>query len=306
MGIPKYNEFMLPVLKLVKDKDEISMKKVVENMGKEFNLTEQELKEKYDNNERKTVFYDRVHWARTYLKKAKLLKSPKRGYVQITDRGQEVLNSGITEIDRKYLLQFPAFKKFTTIKTDKEDSKETQTLDEISEGTPIETIESAVGEINEGLKEELLENILKASPAFFEGLVIDLLINLGYGGSKKEAGRAFKTTRDGGVDGIIKEDNLGLDVIYTQAKRFKDQTVSEPQIRDFVGALEGKKAKKGIFITTSTFTKSAKDYIKGIGKKIVFIDRDKLLKLMVETGTGLNDEETYTIKKINTDYFEEE
>ena len=302
MAVPKYHEYMLPILKAVKNKNEISMTEVKDLMSKEFNLTEQELKEMLPSGNQ-TVFNNRVGWARTYLKKAALLSSPKKGFIQITDRGKEVVDSGITELNAKYLKKFPEFVEFQTV--NKKEEKETEV--EESDATPIEILEASYNKVNDSLKKELLSTILDCSPEFFERLVVDLLINMGYGGSRKEAGQAFATTGDEGIDGIIKEDKLGLDLIYIQAKRWKtDSTVGRPEIQKFAGALQGKRAKKGIFIATSRFSSEAREFVKGIDSKIILIDGNELTELMIESNTGVSLEQKFEVKKIDTDFFNED
>jgi len=250
----------------------------IEHLVSEFNLNEDERKELLPSG-RQARFNNRVGWARTYLKKAGLIESAKEGYFLITQLGLEVLKEDPERIDIKYLEKYPEFVEFRKAKKDKEVK--------IEDATPEEVIESACQGLSDNLGIELLQNVKNCSPAFFERLVIDLLIKMGYGGTRKDAGQAIGKSGDEGIDGIIKEDRLGLDAIYIQAKRWGNP-VSRPEIQKFVGALQGQKAKKGIFITTSTFTHEAEDYIKKIENKIILIDGDMLTKLMIDHNIGVS------------------
>lgn len=302
MDIPKYHEFMLPLLKELEDGKEKSMLEIKEVMAKSFNLSEEAQKELLPSGNQ-SVFENRVGWARTYLKKAGLVDSPKRSFVIITDRGREVLAENPNEITSNYLKKFNEFIEFQNVSNKKEEEAEEATSDQ----TPSEQFESAYKKLKSGLKNELLDTIMGCSPFFFERLVVDLLINLGYGGSKKEAGEAFATTGDEGIDGIIKEDKLGLDLIYIQAKRWKkDSCVGRPEIQKFAGALQGKRAKKGIFITTSYYSSEAREFVKNLDSKIILIDGDSLADYMIESNTGVSTTSKYEIKKIDTDYFNED
>lgn len=227
----------------------------------------------------------------------------------ITDRGKKVLKENLSLIDVSYLRQFPEFCEFQNLKREKSTSAkkiDKEDLDENqSNNTPSEQLESIYQTLQSNLKQDLLENIMKCEAFFFERLVVDLLINLGYGGSKKSAGQAFTTTHDGGIDGVIKEDKLGLDKIYIQAKRW-DSGVGRPEIQKFAGALQGKRAKKGVFITTSQFSKDAKEFVNNLDSKIILIDGDSLTDYMIESNTGVLVENKYEIKKIDSNYFEDE
>lgn len=304
MSIPKYNEIMLPMLKELSDGKEQAVTEIKNKLASKFNLNEQELKELLPSGNQ-PVFENRVGWARTYLKKALLIESPKRGAVKITQRGQGVLKENLSDINASYLKRFDEFKDFQNISKEEESAKEDVLKD--AESTPIELFEKSYSKILSDLKNELLDQVLSCTPSFFEKLVVDLVINLGYGGSRKEAGEAFRTTGDEGIDGIIKEDKLGLDLIYLQAKRWKKGScVGRPEIQKFAGALQGKRAKKGIFITTSYFSSEAKEFVTHIDSKIILIDGDELCRLMIESNTGLSTMSSYEIKRIDTDYFNEE
>jgi restriction system protein len=306
MAVPKYNELMLPLLKRLTDNKEHLMSDLSTELTKEFKLSEVDVRELLPSG-KQAIFPNRMGWARTYLKKAGLLDSTRRGAVKITARGLEALKSNPKVIDQKFLQQFPEFKEFQTVnKEESEDDKRGDLEIAHSDQTPQELFEYAYKRLETELLRELLQKVQASPPFFFEQLVVDLLINMGYGGSRKDAGEAFATSGDGGIDGTIKEDKLGLDVIYVQAKRWNsDATVGRPEIQKFAGALQGVRAKKGVFITTSRFSKEAKDYAANIDSKIILIDGDQLAKYMIESNTGVSIVDTYLIKKVDTDYFQE-
>jgi restriction system protein len=250
------------------------------------------------------VFNNRLAWASIYLHRAGLLARPQRGWYQITEKGLEVLGEKPEKIDIHFLERFPEFVEFRQVGKEK-DKKEVKTR-ETGEGTnPEEALEAAYQELQENLASELLENIKKCPPDFFERLVVDVLIKMGYGGSRKEAGQAIGRTGDEGIDGIIKEDKLGLDIIYIQAKRWQS-TVGRPEIQKFAGALQGQRARKGIFITTSDFSKDALDYVNNIESKIILIDGQRFAEFMIENNVGVSPVASYEIKKIDIDYFIED
>jgi restriction system protein len=306
MPVPKYNELMLPLLKLLADNKEHLMSDLSAALTKEFKLSETDLREFLPSG-KQAIFPNRMGWARTYLKKAGLVEAPRRGASKITPRGQEVLKSNPKVIDQKFLQQFPEFISFQTISKD-ESEDEKQGVIEVahSDQTPQELLEYAYKRLGTELSRDLLQKVQASPPFFFEQLVVDLLINMGYGGNRKDAGEAFATSGDGGIDGTIKEDKLGLDVIYVQAKRWNaDATVGRPEIQKFAGALQGVRAKKGVFITTSRFSKEAKEYAANIESKIILIDGVQLANHMIESNTGVSVVDTYQIKKVDTDYFQE-
>lgn len=254
---------------------------------------------------RQRTFDNRVGWARTYLKNARLLEYSRRGFLRITDRGKEVLARKPGKIDAKYLEQFPEFVEFRTR------SHATQTESAEPDAVPVETpeeqLEKAYQQLRDALAEELLNTIVSdCSPAFFERLVVELLVTMGYGGSRKEAGKAIGRSGDEGIDGVIREDKLGLDTVYIQAKRWKDRPVSRIDIQSFAGALQGQRARKGIFITTSTFTREAREYVTKIDVKIALIDGEELAQMMIDHDLGVNKVGSYEIKKLDSDYFNEE
>lgn len=302
MAIPNYQSIMLPLLKFASDKTEHSLREAIEALTDEFSLTDEESRELLPSG-RQAIFDNRVGWARTYMVKAGLLKSTRRGYFQITERGLDVLRQNLPEIKIAFLKQFPEFVEFQTSRRDKigetteEDSSETE--------TPEEEIEAAHQRVRRELATELLQVIKSQSPSFFERVVIDLLVKMGYGGTRRDAGQAIGKSGDGGIDGIIKEDRLGLDIVYIQAKRW-DGTVGRPEVQKFAGALQGQRARKGIFVTTSAFTQTAKDYVSRIDSKIVLIDGDTLAELMIDHNIGVTTVAAYELKRIDSDYFTEE
>jgi len=297
MTIPKYNEIMLPLLKLHADKKSHSTQESYNYIYDYFKLSENEKKEMLLSG-KQTLINNRVGWAKTYLTKASLLEKTDKAYSRITNKGLDVLEESPKEINRQYLLKkSPELKNFLKqVKKDKIKVKpDTKT-------TPIEDLENSYRVIRENLANDLLNIVKKSSPEFFENLVIDLLLKMGYGGSRKDAAEALGKIGDEGVDGIIKEDKLGLDTIYIQAKKWEGP-VPRPEIQKFVGALEGQKAKKGIFITTSYFSKPALDYKTKINTKIVMIDGEALVDYMIDNDIGVSLETSYKIKKIDSDYF---
>ncbi|MDZ4711032.1 MAG: restriction endonuclease [bacterium] len=304
--IPDYQSLMLPLLKLVSDKQEHKYRDIVENLATEFQVTDEERKELLASGNQ-AIFDNRVGWAKTYLKKAGLLDSPKRATFVITQTGLDTLKKNPDRIDAKYLRQFPAFLEFQNASRNDNETEEETTVIAISEQTPEESLDKAYQRIRKSLASELLQKVVDLSPTFFERLVVELLVKMGYGGSIKDAGKAIGKSGDEGIDGTIKEDKLGLDIIYIQAKRWKPgNVVGRPELHKFVGALAGQGAKKGIFITTSTFTKEALDYTPKNETKIVLIDGEQLAQLMIDYNLGCTTQQIYELKKIDSDYFGEE
>lgn len=303
MTIPDYQSIMLPLLKYAGDNQEHSIREAIEHIADIFKLTEEDKKEVLPSGSQ-YVIDNRVGWARTYLKKAGLLESPKRSYFKITSLGLDVLKKNPAEINVKFLEQFPLFIEFRNTKKEK-DENEDHEVETGSTQTPQELLEYGYQKIKKDLSQELLGYVKQSSPRFFERLVVELLLSMGYGGSRKDAGQAIGQSGDGGIDGIIKEDKLGLDVIYLQAKRWEN-VVGSKEIRNFVGSLVGQKANKGVFITTSGFTKDALEYVKTITHKVILIDGEMLTKLMIENNIGVSKVISYDIKKIDSDYFVEE
>jgi restriction system protein len=299
MAIPDYQTTMLPLLKFADDNKEQRFRDAVQTLANEFDLTEEERKELLPSGQQ-AIFNNRVGWARLYLVKAGLLEATRRGYFKITEQGHKTLAQKPERIDKNFLMQFPDFVKAWESSKGKRKAKKVES--DPSETTPEESLESAFQELNESLASELLEAIKQSPPDFFERLVVDVLIKIGYGGSRKEAGQAMGRSGDGGIDGIIKEDKLGLDIIYLQAKKWEN-TVGRPEIQKFAGALQGQRARKGIFISTSNFSKEALDYVKNIDSKIILIDGQLLAELMIEHNVGISPVSKYEIKKIDSDYF---
>jgi restriction system protein len=301
MAIPDYQTVMLPLLKFLGDGGEHSLREAIDGLADEFALTEAERTEMLASGQQ-AIFNNRVGWARTYLKKAGLLESTRRAFFRITDRGKKVLAGAPSRIDVNFLEQFEEFVQFRSIRREKSHSEEA--VADVTDQTPEESLESAYQKLREGLASEILQITKSCSPTFFEQLVVDLLVKMGYGGSRREAGQALGKSGDGGIDGIIKEDKLGLDIIYIQAKRW-DGSVGRPEVQKFAGALQGQRAKKGIFITTSAFTKDATDYAAFIDSKIILIDGARLAEFMIDHGVGVATQATYEIKRIDSDYFTE-
>lgn len=257
------------------------------------------------------VFNNRVHWAKTYLAQAKLLIGTRRAFFKITDRGRATLAENISRIDAKYLRRFPEFNSFVAgdAKTEPPAADLTPVIDDkpISQSTPDELLRATIKEVESALAAELIPRICAGSPAFFERLVVDLLLKMGYGGSRAEAGRALGKTGDGGIDGVIDQDQLGLDRIYLQAKKYDpDNAVSEPDIRNFCGSLGANKASKGVFVTTSYFTRPAEDFAKRHEYKVVLIDGALLARLMTHHSVGVRVVETMHYKKIDDEFFPDE
>lgn len=307
MSVPDYQSVMLPLLQFTAQKGtETSTSEAVKALAKELSLTEDDLKEMLPSGIQST-FVNRVGWASTYMKKAGLLEATRRGFYQITDRGKDILKKQHKTINVKFLKQYPEFLEFQQLKGTRtgDNVNETTTMSDISTATPSEALEAAYENLRDELADELLARLKKTSPAFFERVVVELLVKMGYGGSRVDAGKAIGRSGDGGIDGIIKEDKLGLDVVYIQAKRWENNPVGRPDVMQFVGALQAQRANKGIFITTSRFTEDARNYVSQIGSKIVLIDGEQLTGLMIEHDVGVSTVSLYPVKKIDIDYFEE-
>jgi len=302
--IPDFQSIMLPLLKITGDKKEHTIQEVRDLLAKNFRLTEEERAELLSKSKQKR-FNNKVGWARTYLKKAGLLEYTGVGSFIITEQGLKVLQEKPSKINVKYLKRFPELLEF--IKPSKKivhpKDKDIELI--LEEKTPEDLLEIGYEKLQKKLLSDLLERIKQCPPEFFESLVVELLVGMGYGGSFEDAGKAMGKSGDEGIDGIIKEDKLGLDVIYVQAKRWASQ-VGRPDIQKFAGALLGKKAKKGVFITTSTFSVGAIDYAKNVENKIILIDGEQLTKYMVENGIGVSETASYKINNIDLDYFTEE
>ena len=297
---------MLPVLKLASDGKEHKFSHAVDDLAKDFELTTEERNELLPSGTQ-AVFNNRVGWARSYLKQAGLLAAPRRGYFSITEKGADLLKNNPKHIDASVLEQYPEFIEFKNRKKEKSDNESdlASTFESASTLTPEDALASAYNKLRLALESEILGAVKEASPSFFERVVIDLLVKMGYGGNRQDAGRALGKSGDGGIDGIINEDRLGLDVIYIQAKRW-DGVVGRPEIQKFAGALQGQRARKGVFITTSSFTKEAREYVSVIESKIILIDGENLAKLMAEHNVGVSTIGLYEVKKLDSDYFDNE
>ena len=300
MTIPEYQKFFLPVLKIAGDKKDHSYGEMYNLVAKEFNLSEDDRAELLPSGTARK-FENRVAWTITYLSKAKLLTRVARGVFRISERGLQVLQKKPTKLDNKFLRQYPEFLEFTrgTRVQKREDE-----IEEDNAGTPYETLELSFQSLRKTLAQDLLDRIRTCSPKFFETLVVDLLVAIGYGGSRKDAGQAVGRSGDDGIDGIIKEDKLGLDVVYIQAKRW-EATVGRPTVQEFAGSLEGHRARKGVLITTSRFSQDAKEYVERIEKKIVLIDGEQLTQLMIDHKIGVTGVSSYVVSRVDSDYFEE-
>lgn len=303
--IPDYQSLMLPVLTLA-SKGEIKAANAVARLAEQLGLSQDEREELLPSG-KQAIFANRVHWAKTYLKQAGLLRYPRRGHFEITDRGREIILNPPSRLDSAYLERFKDFKEFRDRKRD-EHSIPTiiDSIERSTDATPDEEIRIAHRKINEALSAELLDKVRETSPAFFEELIVRLLIAMGYGGTSEDAGRALGRSGDDGVDGVIDQDPLGVDQIYVQAKRYAEgNSVGAGAIRDFFGALSLKKAQKGIFVTTSSFSSSASETARGLGSRIVLIDGPHLARLLVRYSIGCRVEDILEVKKIDEDFFPE-
>lgn len=299
MGVPDFQSLMLPLLQAVADGAEHGFGETVDRLAAEFKLTGEERAEMISSGQRR--FDNRVGWAITYLSQSGVLEKTGRGRFQIAERGRQILAEKPERIDVKTLQQFPEYQKFKS-RTKLSDKQATSPEDETL--TPEEVLAESYQELRRDLAAVLLERLRQASPAFLEQLVVELLVAMGYGGSLQDAGKAVGGTGDGGIDGIIKEDRLGLESVYIQAKRWEG-TVSRPQVQQFSGALDDKGARKGVFITTSHFSAEAREYAaRATTKRIVLIDGDELAQLMMEHGVGVTTVATYAVQKVDLDYFE--
>ncbi len=299
MAIPDYQSLMLPLLTLASDGHEHAYREAINTLATQFQLTAEERRELLPSG-KQPIFDNRVGWAKTYLAKAGLLEIPRRAYFQISNIGREVLATNPDKINAAFLRQYESFREFTAPNT-----PETQIAENVNtqgDITPDEQIDQAWQQLNQTLADEILENIRKASPVFFEQLVVDLMLAIGYGGSRKEAGQATQATSDDGIDGIIKEDRLGLDTIYLQAKRWQN-IVHRPEIDKFIGSLTRNRARKGVFITTSDYSIGAREAVNNLDIKVVLLDGKQLAQLMIEHNLGVTRKEIYEVKHLDSDYF---
>lgn len=308
MTIPDYQTLMLPVLRLAGE-GETRVADVAERIANDLNLTQAERDELLPSG-RQRLLHNRIHWAKFYMSKAGLIASPARGRFVATEKGRALLATGPTRIDVALLMREPEFREFyrsegTAVEQDGLGPKPTETAP--SRTTPEEQIDAAHAALQAALRDELLQRILANSPAFFEQLIVDLLIAMGYGGSHKDAAAQLGRTGDGGVDGIVNEDRLGLDRIYVQAKRYAPgNPVGRPDVNGFVGSLVGLGATKGVFVTTSTFSQPARDYVRHLAQRVILIDGQELADLMIEHGVGVRSYRTVEFKRLDEDFFGDE
>jgi restriction system protein len=302
MAIPDFQSVFLPLLKACADGKEHTKQELLPLLAKQFGLTEAELSIKIASGGAR-LFDNRVGWATSYLKQRGLIENLRRGVYRITARGLQVLNENPQPLNVKYLKRFPQVVVFNAGEP-KDENKLIESTSVNSE-TPDELIAGGYKQLREALAIELLDRIKSVSPSRFEELVVELLLKMGYGGTQEDAGRVVGKSGDGGIDGIINEDRLGLDVIYIQAKRW-EADVGRPEIQKFVGALAGNKANKGVFITSSGFSKGATDYASQVNHRVVLIDGPMLAELMMDHDLGVSTKDVYTVKRLDTDYFEED
>ena len=306
MAVPTYDQLMLPLLRLAGMGLASNLPTAERLLAEEFELDEADRALLLPSGQQ-SALRNRTGWASFYLMKAGLLAKPKRGHFEITQRGRDVLDSPPASIDKAFLSKFPEFVEFLSGSTPSTDSSASHfaPAGTISSAvTPDEALQGAYQQLRSELASEIHAKLLQVSPEFFEQVVVELLVAMGYGGSRRDAGERLGKSGDGGIDGIIKEDRLGLDVIYIQAKRWQG-TVGRPEIQKFVGALHGQRARKGVFMTTSAFSLEARDYVSSIDVKVVLLDGMQIANLMIDAGVGVTPFATYVVKRLDSDYFEE-
>ncbi len=298
MAVPDFQSFFKPLLDLAADGNDHSIQEARQVLAKSMAIPKADLEEPLPSGIQ-TKFENRVAWAKSYFIQAKVLESPRRSYFRITPRGMELHKAGHKRIDIRILNQYPEFLEFHKPRLAKEEEQEA------SKETPEELLQKSYESIRGDLAGQIVQRITSNSPQFFERLVVDLMVSMGYGGSRTDAGKSIGGTGDEGIDGIIKEDRLGLDLVYLQAKRWQG-TVGRPEAQKFVGALHGKRAKKGVFITTGKFSDEARNYVESIDPKVILIDGRMLAELMIDHGVGTTTTATYQVKRIDSDYFVED
>ena len=308
MPLPDYQSLMLPLLRQVADGQE-RVRDCVSGLADEFGLDEEE-RNRTTGDGRKTLLYDRAQWARTYLVKAGLLESPRRGFVRLSDEGRRVLDTSPHRIDNKFLERYSSFRQWI----EESRSKRLASRSKVSEipvdeeiSTPRERIDEAAREIIRTVSDDILDRLRDGSSNFFERAVVDLLVAMGYGGGRDGAGQTVGRSGDGGIDGIINEDALGLDAVYVQAKRYaQENTIGRPAIQQFVGSLIGQGATKGVFVTTSSFSRDAREFADRAPQRIILIDGDRLARLMIAHGVGVRAMQTVVIPEIDENFFAED
>jgi restriction system protein len=306
MPIPDYQSLMLPVLTASGSGEELRIGEVIDRLADRLGLTADERASLLPSG-KQTYFANRVHWAKGYLSKAGLLEPTRRGHFRITDRGRQVLSTNPARIDNNFLSQFSEFNQFVgrSVQDVDQNSLQAEEAFQRSAETPDEIMRAAHRQIETALAQELIDRIMAASPVFFERLILNLLLKMGYGGTAVEAGRALGRSGDNGVDGVIDQDALGLDRVYIQAKRYAaGNSIGSGAIRDFFGSLDRHKAAKGLFVTTSTFSAAAKETAEFLSKRIVLIDGEQLARLMVRYDVGCRVEETLQIRRVDEEFFE--
>lgn len=304
MAVPSFQAMLLPILEIASDGKEHSLRDTVEGVADRLALGDADRAEVLPSGRQRRLV-NRVSWAFIYLARAGLLERTKRGCYHITERGLALLSRKPVALSMETLYEFPEFREFKGLRHG--EPPEAGPDEGPAAGTPEEVIEAAHQKVRETLAGELLHAVGTCTPQFFERLVVDLLVRMGYGGTRADAGQAIGQAGDGGIDGIIKEDRLGLDIVYVQAKRWDpNTTVGRPEIQKFAGALQGHRARKGVFLTTSSFTKDAHDYVSRIDSKIVLIDGDTLARLMIDFGIGVTLVASYELKRLDSDYFAED
>ena len=306
MAVPKFYEFFGSFLRAVDDGKVHKSKDVQKAIAVDMNLSEEDMAEQLPS-QRQATYVNRIMWARTYLDKAGLISTPTRGHYQITDEGLKALRSGVT-IDLNYLDRYESFRQFHTVNPTGTKQIVSAEQQDDEEKTPTEIMNAAFNKMNASLAGELMDMVMGLEPTEFETLVVKLLLKMGYGYGIEDAGKVTRATGDGGIDGIIKEDQLGFNNIYIQAKKWSaDHKVSRPEVQKFAGALQGEKATKGLFITTTEFTKDAQDFAANLlGSNIVLIDGNQLTKLMIKYNLGVAVEQTFEVKRIDSDFFSED
>ena len=302
MALPDYQTLMLPVLRIAAE-GETTLPQVVEAVASEFGVTSEE-RELTIQSGTQTLLYNRVAWAKTYLAKAGLVQSPRRGVFEATTRGRELLASGIQGIDATVLRTFGEFREWTERSGTAESTVETPADDAVAR-TPEETIPQAIRLAESRLSDKLLQRLVLGTPAFFERVIVDVLVGMGYGGTREDAAQHLGMSGDRGVDGVVHQDMLGLDSIYLQAKRYAiDRPVAPAEIREFLGALVGRGASKGVFVTTSTYSTEARKFAAEVRQqRVVLIDGQELARIMIRHGIGVRITETFYLRQLDADFW---
>ncbi len=304
MAVPDFQTLMLPFLEIIRDGNEHSFADMATALGDRFTLTEDERNDMVPSG-RQTRLMNRAYWISTHFKKAGLIEPSRRGAFKIAQRGLDLLATSPNRVDLKTLAAYPEYLAFRNNKNEKKVTLIPNVESEVEEKTPDELLAESYQNIRDALAGEVLEKVKTCSPSFFERLVVETIVAMGYGGTLQDAGQAVGKSNDGGIDGIIKEDRLGLDLIYLQAKKW-ESTVGRPELQAFAGALLGKQANKGVFITTSNFSSGAREFVKSIASNIILIDGEELADLMIDYNVGVSVFVSYEIKKVDSDYFIEE